>query len=257
MIFFTMAIFISIKKIIISKEKNEQLILSQSYFSTIGQTIRNIAHQWKVPTVRLGTLITELEATLYEKQISNARIDEIFLNMRNSSEFMRNTITEFSDFYSNDNQKSDFKIINEINDVKILLVEKMRFLNFQVIYDEELENIKIFGNQKTFAHICMIIIDNAIDIAKQRQIKNPWIKINIEKSKNDILIIFEDNCGGIQFKNFNQIFELGISSHNEQNRGTGLFIVKMLLEQKMNGNISVKNSGEGAMFCLTFKSSLL
>jgi two-component system, sensor histidine kinase LadS len=249
MIFFTIAIFAKMKKVVEMKEKHEKLILSQSHFSTIGQTLKNIAHQWKVPTVRLGTLIAELESIFYKEKMSNNRTDEIFDQMRNSTEFMKNTITEFSNFYSNDNQKVRFKIIDEIDDVKILLIEKMKFLNFEIIY-EDIQNDTLLGNPKTFAHICMIIIDNAIDISNKRQIKNPWIKITTQTSKNKLFISFEDNCQGITQKPIESIFELEVSSHEEKNRGIGLSIAKMLTEQKMDGEIHVKNSSNGALFSL-------
>lgn len=249
MIFFTIAIFAKMKKVVEMKEKHEKLILSQSHFSTIGQTLKNIAHQWKVPTVRLGTLIAELESIFYKEKMSNNRTDEIFDQMRNSTEFMKNTITEFSNFYSNDNQKVRFKIIEEIDDVKILLIEKMKFLNFEIIYDD-IQNDTLLGNPKTFAHICMIIIDNAIDISNKRQIKNPWIKISTQTNKNNLIIYFEDNCQGITQKPIDTIFDLEVSSHEEKNRGIGLSIAKMLIEQKMDGEIHVKNTLNGAIFSL-------
>lgn len=249
MIFFTIAIFFRLKKTVDKKEKNDKLILSQSHFSTIGQTLKNISHQWKVPTVRLGTLITELEAIFYKENISNNRINEILEHMRNSTEFMKDTIIEFTNFYSNVEQKINFKIVDEINDVKILLLEKMKFLNFEILFDnDDIQNIKLLGNPKTFAHICMIIIDNAIDISNQRQIKNPWIKISAKLNKNQLIISFEDNCGGIIQKPIDKIFELEISSHKEKNRGIGLSIAKMLIEQKMNGKISVFNTQYGSKF---------
>ena len=68
MILFTLAIFIRLRDIVETKQKDERLILSQSHFSTIGQMLRNIAHQWKVPAVRLGTLITEMESIFYIKK---------------------------------------------------------------------------------------------------------------------------------------------------------------------------------------------
>jgi len=251
MIFFTLAIFSRMKLIIVMKEKNEKLILSQSHFSTIGQTLKNIAHQWKVPMVRLGTLITELESVFYKEKIANDRIDTIFVQMRSSTVFMQNTITEFSNFYTNDNKKVNFKIIDEINDVKVLLIEKMKFLNFEIVYDgDDIHKSELLGDPKTFAHISMIIIDNAIDISNQRHIKNPWIKISVQKNKHNLIISFEDNCQGIIQKPVESIFDLEVSSHEEENRGTGLSIAKMLVEHKMGGKISVKNSLEGAIFSL-------
>jgi signal transduction histidine kinase len=167
-------------------------MLSQSHYATIGQTLKNIAHQWKVPMVRLGTLITELEAIFYKEKLSSPRIDEIVEHMRNSTEFMQNTITEFSNFYATDNKKSDFYLIDEINDVKTLLIEKMTFLNFDIVYDDSLQSSHYWGNSKSFAHVCMIIIDNAIDIANERHITNPWIKISTMSDTNRLIVHFVD-----------------------------------------------------------------
>ncbi len=250
MIFFTVAIFITIKHTIESAKQNEKLMLSQSHYATIGQTLKNIAHQWKVPMVRLGTLITELEAIFYKEKLSSPRIDEIVEHMRNSTEFMQNTITEFSNFYATDNKKSDFYLIDEINDVKTLLIEKMTFLNFDIVCDDSLQSSHCWGNSKSFAHVCMIIIDNAIDIANERHITNPWIKISTMSDTNRLIVHFEDNCAGITQKPIESIFELDISSHQEKERGVGLSIAKMLVEQKMGGKITVKNTQNGALFSL-------
>lgn len=256
MIFFAMAVLVKIKQSIKLKEQNDRLILSQSHFSTIGQTLRNIAHQWKVPTVRLGTLITELEATFYKMKISNPRVDEIFDNMRSSTSFMKNTISEFSNFYSSDGESSKFSINTQIDEIKMLLLEKMNFLNFNIIVDESLEKIFVLTNPRTLGHICMIIIDNAIEIAQQRHIQNPNIKIYALENEHNIEIIFEDNCNGIYQKPIKLIFELEVSSHNDKNRGSGLAIAKMLVESKMGGSIEVENIENGAQFKLKLPKNI-
>ena len=248
MVFFAIAVLAKIRQSIDLKEKNDRLILSQSHFSTIGQTLRNIAHQWKVPTVRLGALITELEATFYKMKIDNQRVDEIFENMRNSTDFMQNTIHEFSNFYSSDTQSSGFSLRSQIDDIKMLLLEKMNFLNFNIACDKSLDETFIVANPRTFGHICMIIIDNAIEIAQQRNVKNANIKIYSFEDQNGIEIIFEDNCNGIFQKPINVIFELEVSSHKEKNRGSGLAIAKMLVESKIGGKIEVENTKVGAKF---------
>lgn len=250
MVFFAIAVLVKIRQSIDLKEKNDRLILSQSHFSTIGQTLRNIAHQWKVPTVRLGALITELEATFYKMKIENKRVDEIFENMRNSTDFMQNTIHEFSNFYSSDTQSSRFSLLSQIDDMKMLLLEKMNFLNFNINCDKSLGEIFVVANPRTFGHICMIIVDNAIEIAQQRNIKNPNIKICAFEDFDAIHITFEDNCKGIFQKPINIIFELEVSSHEEKNRGSGLAIAKMLIESKMGGKIEVENTKIGAKFTL-------
>ncbi len=126
----------------------------------------------------------------------------------------------------------------------------MTFLNFDIGYDDSLQSSHYWGNSKSFAHVSMIIIDNAIDIANERHITNPWVKISTMSDTNRLIVHFEDNCARITQKPIESIFELDISSHQEKERGVGLSIAKMLVEQKMGGKITVKNTQNGALFSL-------
>jgi hypothetical protein len=205
---FVIVIFAHIFKQAKLKDKTDKLILSQSHFSTIGQTLRNIAHQWKIPSVRLGALITEMESIFYTTNFSNKRADEILDEMRSNSNFMKETITDFSTFYTNKKRDSDFILINVINDIKLMLIEKMNHASFIINCDENLSILSMNGNSRTFAHVCMIIIDNSIDIANQREIKHPFINISAKKYNDDIIIVFEDNCGVFYRNLLNQYLNL-------------------------------------------------
>ena len=102
----------------------------------------------------------------------------------------------------------------------------------------------------------MIIIDNAIDIALQRNIKNPSIMITLQQNHDQVQISFEDNCGGIIQKPIDTIFELEITTHCEPNRGTGLAIAKMLVDSILKGKISVSNKNAGAKFDIVLRDQV-
>lgn len=254
---FVIVIFAQLFKKAQLKDKTDKLILSQSHFATIGQTLRNIAHQWKIPSVRLGTLITELESIFYKENFLNKRADEVLEQMRSNANFMKETITEFATFYSGKHQQtSSFILINVINDIKTLLIEKMNRTNFTIECSENFSSLSIQGNERTFTHVCMIIIDNAIDIALQRNIKNPSIMITLQQNHDQVQISFEDNCGGIIQKPIDSIFELEITTHSEPNRGTGLAIAKMLVDSILKGKISVSNKEAGAKFDIVLRDQV-
>lgn len=250
MILFTLAIFIKLRDIVETKQKDERLILSQSHFSTIGQMLRNIAHQWKVPAVRLGTLITEMESIFYIKKFSEPKLNNIVEDMRKNIVFMENTIKEFSEFYSKTSESNYFKPIDEIYNIKTLLAEKIHMQNLCIECENSMFDFKMYGISSTFSHVVLILIENVIDVSQRRDIKSPKIKIYLEKAKQNIYIHFQDNCGGIEQKPINKIFELEITSYNEKNRGTGLTIAKMLVEEKLKAKIIVNNFEDGARFTI-------
>lgn len=250
MLFFSYAISQQIKSATQEKEKTEKLIISQSHFSTIGQTLRNIAHQWKVPMVRFGTLLTELEITMIYKNIYDDRTNEVMKLMRNNLSFMSQTIDDFKNFYSKEDHLSQFYPYQIIEDVKMILLEKIQHFHVQIEYHENFRTLKIECSQRSFTHVAMILLDNAIDIAEQRKIEKPIITIKSKLLKDSIEIYFEDNCGGIEEKPIDSIFTIDVTSHHGDNRGSGLSIAKMLVEEKMSGTIKVQNQNDGALFTI-------
>lgn len=250
MILFTLAIFIRLKRTVEMKQKDEKLILSQSHFSTIGQMLRNVSHQWRVPAVRLGTLVTEIESILYIGKLQQPRIANILKDMRINIDFMEQTIVEFSKFYSKSEEIVDFKPIDEIYNIKTMLEEKINLQNLQIICNNSLENFFLKGNSTAFSHIVLILVENVLDVAKMRNIALPKIIIRVENIKNSQIISFEDNCGGIEQTPIDKIFELEVSTSNEKNRGVGLTIAKMIVEEKLNSTITVSNTDIGAKFSI-------
>ena len=69
------------------------------------------------------------------------------------------------------------------------------------------ENIKLIGHKNAFANICLIIIDNALDIIKQRNISQGKIIISLREQNNKITLIIEDNGGGVLVEPKGKIFE--------------------------------------------------
>ena len=65
------------------------------------------------------------------------------------------------------------------------------------------------------------------------------------------IITCEDTGGGIRPDLIDRIYERGVSSKGE-NRGTGLFLIKQLVEES-HGDISIETEeGEGTCFTITF-----
>ena len=69
---------------------------------------------------------------------------------------------------------------------------------------------------------------------------------NIEK--DSIVITIKDNGGGISQENSNNIFKQYFTTKDTQGSGIGLYMSKLIIENNMNGNLTVSNKNEGASF---------
>ncbi len=96
---------------------------------------------------------------------------------------------------------------------------------------------------------CIIIIGNLIDNAIDEVMEDEGqVTFFVTDIGNDIVFEVSDNGNGIQNEKIPLLFEKGISSKGEKDRGFGLWNVMTIVE-KLNGSIEVTNGkNSGAIF---------
>ncbi|MAC83942.1 MAG: hypothetical protein CL624_07385 [Arcobacter sp.] len=246
----TIAQHIKIKNKVRILEENRELLLEQSLFASIGQAIGHITHQWKHPLTNLGSTITLLEAmSLHKPEGLTESFKNKIPSINNDIEYMNNILIEFSSLYTSKKKESYFCPITSIENIKRIITSKLILKNITI--ETTLNNVKRINSfEHIFSNILLILIDNSIDAFKSKS--NNRISISLEKSKTCYLLTFKDNAGGIKVKPIDKIFDYNISTKvNTDNKGMGIPIMKMLVEDKLKGSIQVKNDYEGASFLIT------
>ena len=101
--------------------------------------------------------------------------------------------------------------------------------------------------------IDVVLIDTAGRLQNKSNLMEELAKIKISTNKNPIYteIIIEDDGGGIKVENFKKIFERFYKSPDSKGFGIGLAMAKSIIEAN-NGDISVKNGKDGAIFKIKF-----
>ena len=64
-------------------------------------------------------------------------------------------------------------------------------------------------------------------------------------------VVIRDNAGGIEKKNLDKIFGIYFST-KERSDGIGLYIVKIIIEKELDGEIEVETDSKGSSFILSF-----
>lgn len=198
--------------------------------------------------VRLGALVTHIESIVYNHGKLN-EIESLIPQIRSSFTFMQNTINEFYTLYAKPSQKGTFSLSKVINDVWGMLSAKALNSNIKLIIKDD-HNAYLESYEHSFAHVMLVLIDNAINVAKERAIETPYVFVTITPFSDSIHILVEDNCGGIKQNPIESIFDIYVTDKENQleHNGIGLSIVKTLICEKLGGNISVKNCINGAQF---------
>ncbi len=98
-------------------------------------------------------------------------------------------------------------------------------------------------------------MSNAIEVLHLRQIKNKKIIIQIILHQQCLLLSVEDNGGGIIADNLTTIFDPYFTTKKQSGgTGLGLYIAKIIVEQRMGGKIMAINSPIGAKFIVVLDS---
>jgi len=113
-------------------------------------------------------------------------------------------------------------------------------------------NFTIYGYQNEFMQALLNIINNAKDALLNNAIGDRNITIDIYKKLSYIIIDISDNGDGIDKKSIDKIF-LQYFSTKEKGHGIGLYMTKLIIEDKLNGKISYKQKEKGSCFRITIK----
>ena len=247
MILLMIAQYVRTRKQQIELLKNKELLLEQARFSSMGQAIGNITHQWKHPLAQVGSSVTLLEVKQKHKQKDFEKTFEQQLPIINNAiSMMQKTLDEFNNFYSSSKHKENFNIYKTIEDSIEILQSKMILKNAQIdcYVDKQLF---LHHHEHIFSNIFIILIDNSL--AAFSKPNNNKITITIEKYDNNYLLMYNDNAGGIKVQPIEKVFDYFVSTkEGKVNQGMGLPILKMLVEEKLHGRVALNNTNEGVCF---------
>lgn len=259
MYFFALGIANYMKMIEKEKREKDALLDFQMRFASIGRVVGNISHQWKVPLVRASALLTHIEAILHFKQKDfYPKIEALVPEIRSYFDFMQHSIDEFYTLYSKNTSKTEFALSPVIHDVWKMLSSKVSSLHATLTINDP-HSIKLCSFEYSLAHVFIILIDNALDSAREHKINQTHITISVYELNDNLEIILQDNCGGIKQQPIESIFDIDVSSKQKLDAqgGLGLAIVKTLMNEKFYGEIFVKNTPEGARFSLRFPKDII
>lgn len=248
-ILFSFALAYKTRLIMKENEQQKEMLNDYSKLNYMGETIVNIYHQWKSPVNNIYNYITHIETA---KEFQDKNIDNIIeknLNkIKQNTQYLKETASEFLKINTIKNSnKEKINLYEEINSVLKLMQPELKKYKVSITNNCK-ENIVLNTHKNQLRNLFMILIENAIKIFKNRDIKSPQLKIEILNNEKNITILFEDNAGGIVEKPIDKIFERYYSASDSS--GLGLYLAKNVLIENLDGEISVENIKNGARFII-------
>jgi signal transduction histidine kinase len=234
--------------------KKDRLLQNQSKLAELGEMIGNIAHQWRHPLTRLSLTLQNLKAYKKRDKLSDELFYESLGNSLYQIEFMSNTIDNFKNFYKKDETKTKFILKESIENMLNIIGTVIEHSHIKLSI-ECAEEISMFANKNEFSQVLMNLMINAKEAIDEKRVKNPMIGIKVTKSFNVVTINIFDNAGGVPSCLLDKIFDPYFTTKSEKGTGIGLYMSKIIIEEKMNGSLTVHNSENGAIFTIIIKDT--
>ena len=205
------------------------------------QNLEDIAHQIKTP---ITSMVFDLE-TIDKTEENRKEIERLEFQLERLNS-LADILLKLSSLDANIDKMDKREVfISEILDYVLDILRKS--------IDEK--KVKVICNYKDYEiKVDYYWISEAlINIIKNALSLDGLTKIKISTNKNPIYteITIEDDGGGIKEEDFKKIFERFYKSPDSKGFGIGLAMAKSIIEAN-NGDISVKNGKDGAIFKIKF-----
>uniref|UniRef100_UPI0040486DA6 cache domain-containing protein n=1 Tax=Aliarcobacter sp. TaxID=2321116 RepID=UPI0040486DA6 len=235
-------------------QKKDRAMLHQSRLARMGTMLSMIAHQWRQPLSEVSGILMELETASKFKKADDKMIQESVKESNKLIQFMSYTIDDFRNFFKPDKKKVHFYIEDSCYEAISLIGASIK--NYNITLNKKIIcNCEIYGYKREFAQVLLNIMSNAKDALIQREIENPIIDLEVDYIDGYSIVTIKDNAGGVEKEYMDLIFEPYFTTKSSlKGTGLGLYMSKMIIEKNMDGEISVENTPQGAMFKVKIKA---
>ncbi|WP_321312352.1 transporter substrate-binding domain-containing protein [Halarcobacter sp.] len=241
---------VRIKEEINNRKKQEQFLIQQSKLAEMGEMISMIAHQWRQPLSALSTIIQNIHLRYSLNKLNKEYLDKQIVLSNALTEKMSKTIDDFRNFFKPNKEKKSFSVKDAIQQT-IFLIDDSFKSNSIKIENKISDDVLIYGFESELSQVLLNIITNSKDSFLEKNIDNPHILIRTKRIHTHIKIMISDNAGGISESIINKVFEPYFTTKDSYNgTGLGLYMSKIIIEQNMKGQLSVKNINQGVEFSI-------
>jgi len=220
----------------------------------MGDMVAAIAHQWNEPLVELSALIKDIQTSSLLNELKEINVKDFVNDSMVQIKYMSKTLSDFRNFLKPSTKKKLFSISKALNEINEIIGKQIFYSNIimNFNYENKDEELLIYGYENEFKQVLLNLINNAknkIVENKNEDDKKYKIDINIKRCQNFNTIQIVDDGGKIDEKIINSIFEPYFTT-KESGTGIGLYMAKVIIEDKMRGTISVRNDENRVIFTI-------
>jgi PAS domain S-box-containing protein len=230
--------------------QQKQFLIQQGKLAEMGDMVAAIAHQWNEPLVELSAQVQDIQTSFLLNELKDSQVKEFVNDSMIQIKYMSKTLSDFRNFLKPSTKKSLFSIRKSFEDIFEIIAKQVFYsnINMKINYNQEEKEILIYGYENEFKQVLLNLINNAKNkIIEKNSDEKYNITINISQSAQFNIIEIVDDGGNIDSDIIDKIFEPYFTTKKD-GTGFGLYMAKVIIEDKMDGSITVKNMDKNVVF---------
>lgn len=233
------------------QQAQEQMMLRKYRMASMGEMIDAIAHQWRQPLAQANMILLCIDDNLEEQTVDKEQLRKDLTKLFGLTAHMSSTIDDFRTLLTDDKEKHTFCVQESIKEVLTLMNGTLKGIDVEV---DLTQKTNLFAYRNELMQVFITLLSNSIEALHTNEIEEKKIYIKVIEEESTISISIEDNAGGIPEHIVPKVFDAYFSTKKSVGgTGFGLYIVKMIVEQSMQGSITLENGKEGARFSIVLE----
>ncbi|HHD72392.1 MAG TPA: HAMP domain-containing histidine kinase, partial [Epsilonproteobacteria bacterium] len=217
--------------------------------ASMGETVGYIAHQWRQPLAQMGGILMNLESSYLFGELDKSYLTEKIEQGNALIKYMYRTIDDFRLFFQPNRESETFDVADSIQRAVQIVSASLNYYHIEVKRAFTRERFFAAGYPNEFSQAILNLINNARDALSQKPTYPKTISITVKELGSDTEILVCDDGGGIDPQLLSTLFEPYVTGRRESGgTGVGLYITRLIIEQKMKGKIEASNRADGACF---------
>lgn len=231
------------------------LLIYQSRQAKIGEMVGNVAHQWKQPLNSINLVLANIMDAYRYGDMNEASLKKSIAKVNSIISSMSGTINDFTGFLKPPKDKQLFDVHDSMSMALSLMEESLHKENIRINYVRE-ASAMAYGYINEFSHVLFNVIGNARDAILEKAPPIRQIDIHIQKGEKNLIIQIINRHCFMDESVVSQAFDPYFTTKEEMGgTGIGLYISKVIVEQRMNGKIRLENTKEGVRCLLSLPNS--
>ncbi len=235
---------------------HEQIMLQHSKIASMGEMLVAITHQWRQPLSALLILIGMIKMNVSSVKYPDAMVERKIEESIKVIHFMEQTLHSFKVFYQPNHERIRVDLAMVLEDVLLIMkpIAQIHTIDLSLVYDKTVDySMVLYPNY--LKQIIINLVSNAKDALREKgeSVDSNYIRISLESLTKYYIIRVEDNGVGIPESFVNKLFCEMQTTKGENGTGNGLYLCRLLAENKLNGTIEVSSFSHPTIFELALK----